>query len=185
MVCVVEAQIKYGLGQYLGLALVYGEKGMKGLDPRKFTVSSNGTVELTDYGLQCAMETYFSKHAPAPDETLDKSKPAMTAEVDGLIERVRKRASSRRHLALCKQADELDETADALSRLQRELQEQQRLVEGLRKDAERYRWLREQQHNDDVDLKFMDYNEDGPANVWYSVWGDALDYAVDQEMEEK
>lgn len=109
----------------------------------------------------------------------------MTAEVDGLIERVRKRASSRRHLALCKQADELDETADALSRLQRELQEQQRLVEGLRKDAERYRWLREQQHNDDVDLKFMDYNEDGPANVWYSVWGDALDYAVDQEMEEK
>jgi hypothetical protein len=50
------------------------------------------------------------------------------------------------------------------------------------RDARRYRWLREQQYSDDVDLKFMDHNEDGPTGTWYSQWGDKLDAAIDAAL---
>lgn len=54
---------------------------------------------------------------------------------------------------------------------------------GLRKDAERYRWLREDNGHASVEIE--DRNEDGWADTFYAAWGDALDAAIDVAMEPK
>ena len=37
------------------------------LDPRKFKVDSSGTVELTAYGLRCAIEKFLRESKPAQE----------------------------------------------------------------------------------------------------------------------
>ena len=57
------------------------------------------------------------------------------------------------------------------------------LMEAVERDAVRYRWLREQQYNENVDLRFMDCNEDGPTDTWYSRYGAELDAEIDEWIE--
>ena len=65
------------------------------------------------------------------------------------------------------------ELTDALEALQSRL-------DAAEPDAKRYQWLRD---NEDgltvVDIIFMDSNEDGPTDVWYSRYGHDLDVAID------
>ena len=67
----------------------------------------------------------------------------------------------------------IDSLFDALEALQSRL-------DAAEPDAKRYQWLRD---NEDgltvVDIIFMDSNEDGPTDVWYSRYGHDLDVAID------
>ena len=64
--------------------------------------------------------------------------------------------------------------------LERELAEARAEIERLRKDAERYRWLR------DDELAFGVYPETGPDDYqWMSACGEELDELIDAAMKEQ
>jgi len=59
-------------------------------------------------------------------------------------------------------------------------------AEALRKDAERYRWLRSDPMRDGaaiVSVQLMDFNEDGPTDTYYAHALDSLDAAIDAMRE--
>lgn len=55
-------------------------------------------------------------------------------------------------------------------------------LEAASLNERRYLWLRDQQYSENFDLRFMDHNEDGPTDVWYSCWNDELDAAIDAAL---
>lgn len=53
--------------------------------------------------------------------------------------------------------------------------------DALRKDAERYRWIRQEHHNFDV----SSCDSDDPDTPWYRTLGEGLDAAIDAAMKER
>jgi hypothetical protein len=79
------------------------------------------------------------------------------------------------------------DTLATLNRLERENADLRANLEEARKDAERYRWLREPQEHVCVEVEAE--NEDGYTNTFYSTIREELDAAIDaaiaQGKEEK
>jgi len=70
---------------------------------------------------------------------------------------------------------------DARLKLADEFERLRAEVDGLRADAERYRWLRNDAKNTDVTQPIVVRGYDGPAGNYFNepLWDDELDAAID------
>jgi hypothetical protein len=61
---------------------------------------------------------------------------------------------------------------------------QQSKLQACEKDAARYRWLRDPANAEVAETLFLDFNEDGATDTYYSHTGESLDGEIDARIAE-